>query len=109
MTKPRVGILSMQRIYNYGSFLQAFGLKSILKSIGCDVQFVDYEPGECLVTSPSSKKGVARKAEKVLGVSYGRANTLIGQLVDIGVLEVIETHSQPRRFAAPDVLKVLLA
>ena len=50
-----------------------------------------------------------RKAEKVLGVSYGRANTLIGQLVDIGVLEVIESHSQPRRFAAPDVLKVLLA
>jgi len=49
-----------------------------------------------------------RKAEKVLGVSYGRANTLIGQLVDIGVLEVIESHSQPRRFAAPDVLKVLL-
>ena len=50
-----------------------------------------------------------RKAEKVLGVSYGRANTLIGQLVDIGVLEVIESHSQPRRFTAPDVLKVLLA
>ena len=68
MTKPRAGILSMQRIYNYGSFLQAFGLKSILESLGCDVQFVDYEPGKCLVTSPSSKKGVARKAEKVLEV-----------------------------------------
>ena len=54
MTKPRAGILSMQRIYNYGSFLQAFGLKSILESLGCDVQFVDYKPGECLVTSPSS-------------------------------------------------------
>ena len=50
-----------------------------------------------------------RKVERALGVSYGRANTLIGQLVDIGVLEVIETHSQPRRFAAPAVLKVLLA
>lgn len=37
MTKPRAGILSMQRIYNYGSFLQAFGLKSILESLGCDV------------------------------------------------------------------------
>ena len=56
MTIPRAGILSMQRIYNYGSFLQAFGLKSILESLGCDVQFVDYEPGKCLVTSPSSKK-----------------------------------------------------
>ena len=68
MTKPRAGILSMQRIYNYGSFLQAFGLKSILETLGCDVQFVDYEPGECLVTSPSSKKGVVRKVEKAFEV-----------------------------------------
>lgn len=68
MTKPRIGILSMQRIYNYGSFLQAFGLKSILESLGCDVQFVDYVPGECLVASPSSKKGIARKMEKAFEV-----------------------------------------
>lgn len=68
MTKPRVGILSMQRIYNYGSFLQAFGLKSLLESLGCDVQFVDYEPGECLVKSNSSKRGLARKVEKALEV-----------------------------------------
>lgn len=32
------------------------------------MQFVDYKPGKCLVTSPSSKKGVARKAEKALEV-----------------------------------------
>lgn len=66
MTQPRVGILSMQRIYNYGSFLQAYGLKSILESLGCDVQFVDYEPGECLIKTNASKKGVIRKVEKAL-------------------------------------------
>lgn len=68
MRKPRVGILSMQRIYNYGSFLQAYGLKSILESLGCDVQFVDYEPGGCLVGSAASKKGFVRKVEKALEV-----------------------------------------
>ncbi len=68
MGKPRVGILSMQRIYNYGSFLQAYGLRAILESLGCEVQFVDYEPGACLVESPSSKRGLARKAEKALEV-----------------------------------------
>ncbi len=68
MAKPRAGILSMQRIYNYGSFLQAYGLRSILESLGCDVQFVDYEPGECLVRSGASKTGLARKAEKALEV-----------------------------------------
>ena len=50
-----------------------------------------------------------RKVEAALGVSYGRANSLVGQLTDIGVLDVVETGSQPRRFTAPAVLKVLLA
>ena len=50
-----------------------------------------------------------RKVEAALGVSYGRANSLVGQLTDIGVLDVVERGSQPRRFTAPAVLKVLLA
>ena len=50
-----------------------------------------------------------RKVEAALGISYGRANGLVAQLTDIGVLDVVETGSQPRRFAAPAVLKVLLA
>lgn len=68
MAKLRAGILSMQRIYNYGSFLQAYGLKSILEELGCDVEFVDYVPEKCLVKSFSSNTGVARKLEKVLEV-----------------------------------------
>ena len=45
----KVGIMSMQRIYNYGSFLQAYGLKALLEEMGCEVKFVDYHPGECLL------------------------------------------------------------
>lgn len=59
----RVGILSMQRIYNYGSFLQAYGLKKILEELGCEVEFVDYHPGKCLVDS-NQKDGVLRKLSK---------------------------------------------
>lgn len=44
----KIGILSMQRIINYGSFLQAFSLKSMLESIGHTVEFVDYHPGGTL-------------------------------------------------------------
>ncbi len=44
----KVGILSMQQITNYGSFLQAYGLKSIIKSLGHDVEFVNIVPGEQL-------------------------------------------------------------
>ena len=65
--KLRVGILSMQRIFNYGSFLQAYGLKSVLEELGCDVQFVDYEPGKCLEKAEGTdKKGIARKLDKGL-------------------------------------------
>lgn len=49
-----------------------------------------------------------RRVEAETGVSYGRANTLVRQLVELGVLEGIESGSQPRRFVAPAVLDVLL-
>ena len=60
----KVGILSMQRILNYGSFLQAFALKEILHGLGCNVEFVDYHVGDCLIDSKSS--GLKRKLKKAL-------------------------------------------
>lgn len=63
MTK--VGILSMQRIQNYGSFLQAYGLKHILEDLGCEVQFVDYHPGETLIPADGGT-GIMRKVAKVI-------------------------------------------
>ena len=44
----KVGILSMQQITNYGSFLQAYGLKSILESLGHSVEFINIVPGKQL-------------------------------------------------------------
>lgn len=43
-----VGILSMQEVVNYGSFLQAYGLKSILQNQGHEVSFINIRPGEQL-------------------------------------------------------------
>lgn len=57
----------MQRIQNYGSFLQAYGLKHILEDIGCEVQFVDYHPGETLIPSDGGT-GLVRKISKVTDV-----------------------------------------
>ena len=45
----RIGIMSMQRIRNYGSFLQAFGLKRILETLGGEVVYVDYQVQDELV------------------------------------------------------------
>lgn len=38
----RIGIMSMQRVCNAGSFLQAYALKKIIESYGHEVIFIDY-------------------------------------------------------------------
>ena len=68
----KVGILSMQRIANYGSFLQAYGLKCILEELGCQVEFVDYHPGETLIPADGGT-GIKRKISKVYNVLKNRA------------------------------------
>ncbi|MBQ9838691.1 MAG: polysaccharide pyruvyl transferase family protein [Oscillospiraceae bacterium] len=47
----KIGILSMQKIHNYGSFLQAFSLKKQLEDRGHDVYFVDIVPGRQVVAA----------------------------------------------------------
>lgn len=42
--KMKICILSMQRVENYGSLLQAYGLKKLLTEMGHYVDFLDIEP-----------------------------------------------------------------
>lgn len=65
MTK-KVGIMSMQRIVNYGSFLQAYGLKSMLEELGAEVEFIDYHPGKCLIEEKKESNIIKRLVSKVL-------------------------------------------
>lgn len=52
----KIGILSMQKIHNYGSVLQAFSLKRNLEELGHDVYFIDIEKGRKIVPDiPSAK------------------------------------------------------
>lgn len=39
----KIGIMTMHRILNYGSYLQAFGLKKLIEEMGHEVIFVDYK------------------------------------------------------------------
>ncbi|MHB8077056.1 polysaccharide pyruvyl transferase family protein [Desulfosporosinus fructosivorans] len=61
----RVGIMSMQRIKNYGSFLQAYGLKITIENLGHEVVFVDYKIEEPIVPSNHGKSFIYRSARKV--------------------------------------------
>ena len=37
----KVCILSMQKVNNMGSLLQSYGLKRILETVGCEVEYID--------------------------------------------------------------------
>lgn len=64
----KIGIISMQRIVNYGSFLQAFALKQTLEKLsGNEVGFWDFHINDpIVVNTPWYKKGklfhIAKKA-----------------------------------------------
>lgn len=57
-----VGIMSMQRIINYGSFLQAFALSNTIRNLGHEVQFVDFKIEPC--ARPPFVKLTADKVEE---------------------------------------------
>ena len=55
-----VGILSMQKIVNYGSFMQAYSLKKMVESLGHRVVFVDYKPNVLIEDRNDKTKRVRR-------------------------------------------------
>ena len=60
----------MQRIVNYGSFLQSYSLKKNLEKMGAEVCMVDYHVGKPLVSENRSKKSIIKKKIKSLKDKY---------------------------------------
>lgn len=53
----RIGILSMQKVINYGSFMQAYALRSIIKNvIGENPNFIDIESGKKIIQNTKIAK-----------------------------------------------------
>ena len=58
----RIGILSMQEVHNYGSYLQAFALKKTIENcIDADVDFVPIEQG---ILIPEYRRSIRVKIKK---------------------------------------------
>lgn len=93
--KIKVGIMSMQRIINYGSYLQSYGLKGLIEEeVGANVEFVDYEYQGSLVEI--EKEGFLKKIYKNLNpISYlnkkkflkNVRNSYNKSLADIGITD----------------------
>lgn len=64
----KIGIMSMQRVINYGSFLQAYGLRAVIEAMGHAVEFVDYLPEPSLIPQKQTAHGsrLAVRAKNLL-------------------------------------------
>jgi hypothetical protein len=61
----KIGIMSMQRIANYGSFLQTYALKQMIEEIGGQVEFVDYHVQPSIIQeSDDHNNKLIRKLKK---------------------------------------------
>lgn len=75
----KIGILSMQHVRNYGSFLQAYALKHTLESFGHQCEFVDIEIGEPI-------PGLERNLKYLVGMAikrYFNWNAIVSSLCRI--------------------------
>jgi polysaccharide pyruvyl transferase WcaK-like protein len=64
----KIGILSMQQIYNYGSFLQAFALKKILECNDGEVSFINVEKGRFLEGLNPFSKGFKYRIKRLIKI-----------------------------------------
>lgn len=62
----KVGIMTMHRILNYGSFMQALSLKKILEEMGQTVEFIDFKINVCIDDRKDLKKKVKRKIKQTI-------------------------------------------
>ena len=104
----KIGILTMQRIVNNGSLLQAYGLKKVIESFGHTVEFVDYKISDgdferftskeklqmyapFLFTMFSSMKNLIKYGVKGINLSYSNYKVRNNFLSDyMSVLELTE-------------------
>lgn len=67
----KVGILTMHRVYNYGSFMQAYALRRTIESMGHEVELRDFKPGTSRhrgskVSKPSTLNKIAKIPSKLV-------------------------------------------
>ena len=64
----KIGIMTMQRIRNYGSFLQAYALKKTIESLGYNVDFVDYKFEKSLINDNRKIIKLLNKVKKHINI-----------------------------------------
>lgn len=67
----KIAILSMQRVVNYGSFMQSFALRKTIESLGHECEYLDITPGVQLKGLERSKTLYFKKfVERFLNINF---------------------------------------
>ena len=59
--RKSVGIITMHKVINFGSALQAYALQQVVRGLGYDVELIDYK------FPPQKKVGVITKIKRYSG------------------------------------------
>lgn len=82
----KIGIMSMQRVVNYGSFMQAYALKRMIESIDKDyiVEFVDFNIGTPILKDKFKYyKKIKRNKNLINFMKKKKVNKLFAQKYDL--------------------------
>lgn len=115
----KIGILSMQRVINNGSLLQAYGLKKSIEKLGHYVKFVDYKSSDIQSEKFTQKEKLqnfspilytvlvaGRNAFKfgLKGISIAISNHIVRKNFLNNYMKVLNLTSKPNYSAKVDIL-----
>jgi hypothetical protein len=101
----KVGIITIHKINNYGSVLQAYALQRACEELGCEVEIIDY----CFPNAYHTHNKYATMSDsqpnepKLIKMLYGLA--LTRQHKGIRTFVAKYQHLSERQYASPDELK----
>lgn len=75
----KIGIMTMHRVLNYGSFLQAYGLKQTIEELGVQTEFVDYEFEKVLNNELKKKCLLKRIIDNINLITYLKKKKMLNQ------------------------------
>jgi len=78
----KVGILTMHRVLNHGSFMQGYALKRTIENMGHEVEFRDFKPGIARhlgskVKMPGMLKKIAKIPDKLIKIWVTRCRSAV--------------------------------
>ncbi len=103
-TMKSIGIITIHKINNYGSVLQAYALQRICEQLGYNVEIIDYEfPNSYHTYNPFARK-YPRQTSEPKWIKALFAKALIKQHNGIAKFVVQHHHLSPNSYRSPEAL-----